>query len=135
MSSTQLDDGRVGSRIENYSGFWQKDLRKEDQVDSDIRLKNYTEVVNGVARYSLSRAVSSAHPHPLPCPIQATTTARRSSMSTVGPSRSTSRASTRARHSPRPSLATNTILLRRCPSAVGCVFSTLAVVLVALQER
>ena len=75
MSSTQLDDGRVGSRIENYSGFWQKDLRKEDQVDSDIRLKNYTEVVNGVARYSLSRAVSSAHRHPLPRPIQATTTA------------------------------------------------------------
>ncbi|KAI0295758.1 delta-sterol C-methyltransferase, partial [Russula brevipes] len=31
MSSTQLDDGRVGSRIENYSGFWQKDINKEAQ--------------------------------------------------------------------------------------------------------
>jgi len=57
MSPTQLDDGRVGSRIENYPGFWQKDIRKEAQVDSDIRVENYTEVVNGVARYSLLRAV------------------------------------------------------------------------------
>lgn len=47
MSSAQLDDGRVGSRIENYSGFWQKDTSKEAQVDSDTRVENYTEVVNG----------------------------------------------------------------------------------------
>jgi hypothetical protein len=50
MSSTQLDDGRVGSRIENYSGFWQKDINKEAQVDSDTRVENYTDVVNGAAR-------------------------------------------------------------------------------------
>ena len=49
MSSTSLDDGRVGSRIENYSGFWQKDTSKEAQVDSDTRVENYTDVVNGAA--------------------------------------------------------------------------------------
>jgi len=47
MSAPKLDDGRVGSRIENYSDFWQKDTAKEDQVDSDNRLENYTDVVNG----------------------------------------------------------------------------------------
>ena len=44
MSSS---DGRVGSRIENYSSFWQKDTSKEAQVDSDTRVENYTDVVNG----------------------------------------------------------------------------------------
>jgi sterol 24-C-methyltransferase len=48
MSAPKLDDGRVGSRIENYSDFWQKDTAKEAQVDSDNRLENYTDVVNGV---------------------------------------------------------------------------------------
>jgi len=47
MSAPKLDDGRVGSRIENYSDFWQKDTAKEAQVDSDNRLENYTDVVNG----------------------------------------------------------------------------------------
>jgi len=47
MSSSGLDDGRVGSRIKNYSGFWQKDTSKEAQVDSDTRVENYTDVVNG----------------------------------------------------------------------------------------
>lgn len=46
MASTQ-DDGRVGSRIENYAGFWQKDIKKEAKVDSDVRLENYTDVING----------------------------------------------------------------------------------------
>jgi sterol 24-C-methyltransferase len=41
------DDGRVGSRIENYAGFWQKDIKKEAKVDSDVRVENYTDVVNG----------------------------------------------------------------------------------------
>jgi sterol 24-C-methyltransferase len=45
MSST--GDGRVGSRIESYSGFWQKDANKEAQADSDTRVENYTDVVNG----------------------------------------------------------------------------------------
>jgi sterol 24-C-methyltransferase len=56
MSSTQLDDGRVGSRIENYSGFWKKDLNKEDQVDSDTRVENYTDVVNGTPRWHFACA-------------------------------------------------------------------------------
>jgi sterol 24-C-methyltransferase len=56
MSSTQLNDGRVGSRIENYSGFWKKDLNKEDQVDSDTRVENYTDVVNGTARWRFACA-------------------------------------------------------------------------------
>lgn len=47
MSQTQHEDGRVGSRIENYADFWQKDARKEAQVDSDIRVESYTDVVNG----------------------------------------------------------------------------------------
>jgi sterol 24-C-methyltransferase len=50
MSSTKLDDGRVDSRFENYSGFWQKDLTKEAQVDSDNRIDNYTDIVNGALR-------------------------------------------------------------------------------------
>lgn len=58
MSSAHLDDGRVGSRIENYSGFWQKDISKEAQVDSDTRVENYTDVVNGAAR-STSHVVAS----------------------------------------------------------------------------
>jgi sterol 24-C-methyltransferase len=64
MSPTQLDDGRVGSRIENYPGFWQKDIRKEAQVDSDIRVENYTEVVNGVCGllFTFARRVMDSSP-------------------------------------------------------------------------
>jgi sterol 24-C-methyltransferase len=65
MSSTQLNDGRVGSRIENYSDFWQKDIRKEAQVDSDIRLENYTDVVNGPASVCLARRVTELILFPL----------------------------------------------------------------------
>jgi len=59
MSQTQHKDGRVGSRIENYSDFWQKDARKEAQVDSDIRVESYTDVVNGAARRSLCTPCTS----------------------------------------------------------------------------
>lgn len=47
MAQTKMDDGRVGSRIENYAGFWQKDIKEEAQADSDVRVENYTDVVNG----------------------------------------------------------------------------------------
>lgn len=47
MSSQQDYDGRVVDRMENYSKFWQKDLNKEEDVDNQNRLENYTEVVNG----------------------------------------------------------------------------------------
>jgi len=59
MSSTGLDDGRVGSRIENYSGFWQKDTSKEAQVDSDTRVENYTDVVNGAVHSMLHTRLAS----------------------------------------------------------------------------
>ena len=51
MSSTgvQLNDGRVGSRIENYNNFWHKDPSNEKEVDNDNRLNSYTEVVNGMS--------------------------------------------------------------------------------------
>ncbi|OBZ67859.1 Sterol 24-C-methyltransferase erg6 [Grifola frondosa] len=45
-SSAQAD-GRVGKRIENYTGFWQKDLNKEGKADTDNRVENYTDVING----------------------------------------------------------------------------------------
>ena len=59
MAPTQ-DDGRVGSRIENYAGFWQKDINKEAKADSDVRLENYTEVINGT---TCPRHLSFIVPH------------------------------------------------------------------------
>ena len=47
MPSAQPNDGRVDSRIGSYSGFWQKDLTKEASVNSENRIENYTDVVNG----------------------------------------------------------------------------------------
>jgi hypothetical protein len=73
MSQNQLDDGRVGPRIENYTGFWQKDVRKEAQVDSDVRLENYTEVVNGASRRALRAPCHPGSSPPL-LSVQATTT-------------------------------------------------------------
>ncbi|KAF8579510.1 hypothetical protein K439DRAFT_1394570 [Ramaria rubella] len=46
MSNTK-SDGRVESRIQNYTGFWQKDTLKNSQVDEEVRVENYTEVING----------------------------------------------------------------------------------------
>lgn len=40
-------DGRVDSRIQNYTGFWQKDTQQDSKVDTDTRVENYTEVING----------------------------------------------------------------------------------------
>lgn len=49
MSSTgvQLNDGRVESRVENYTKFWKTDPTKEEEADNSKRLDSYTEVVNG----------------------------------------------------------------------------------------
>jgi hypothetical protein len=49
MSSTgvQMNDGRVESRVENYTKFWKTDPTKEDEADNSKRLDSYTEVVNG----------------------------------------------------------------------------------------
>jgi len=56
MSSTgvQLNDGRVESRVENYTKFWKKDPTKEVDADNSKRLDSYTDVVNG-EQYALLR--------------------------------------------------------------------------------
>lgn len=46
-ASTPNGDGRVNSRIENYTEFWQKDMHKEEKADTDNRVDSYTDVVNG----------------------------------------------------------------------------------------
>jgi len=46
-ASVQNGDGRIDSRIENYTGFWQKETSKEGKVDTDNRVENYTDVING----------------------------------------------------------------------------------------
>ncbi|KAF8518082.1 delta-sterol C-methyltransferase [Gautieria morchelliformis] len=44
---TATPDGRVDSRIQNYTGFWQKDTQLDSPVDKDTRVENYKEVING----------------------------------------------------------------------------------------
>jgi sterol 24-C-methyltransferase len=44
---TTKTDGRVDSRIQNYTGFWQKDTQLDSPVDTDTRVENYKEVING----------------------------------------------------------------------------------------
>lgn len=54
-------EGRIHSRIENYSNFWQKDRSKEEEADNDNRLGSYANVVNGrqpiVAPFAMSSFV------------------------------------------------------------------------------
>ncbi|KAG6805063.1 Delta(24)-sterol C-methyltransferase, partial [Arthromyces matolae] len=45
--SAPSSDGRVGNRIENYTAFWKKDLKREDEDGTEKRLDSYTDVVNG----------------------------------------------------------------------------------------
>jgi len=40
-------DGRVGSRIEAYTKFWQQDPNTEKEADTKNRLDSYTDVING----------------------------------------------------------------------------------------
>ncbi len=47
VNGQNLPDGRVNDRIENYTKFWQKDMGKEANVDTENRLDSYTDVVNG----------------------------------------------------------------------------------------
>ena len=42
-----MSDGRVESRVENYTKFWKTDPTKEEEGDNTKRLDSYTEVVNG----------------------------------------------------------------------------------------
>ena len=41
------EDGRQKNRMEAYTKFWQDDMNKEKDVDTNNRLSSYTEVVNG----------------------------------------------------------------------------------------
>ena len=43
-------DGRQKNRMEAYTKFWQDDLNKEKEVDTENRLSSYTDVVNGTSR-------------------------------------------------------------------------------------
>ncbi|KJA25493.1 hypothetical protein HYPSUDRAFT_37472 [Hypholoma sublateritium FD-334 SS-4] len=45
--STPRSDGRVESRVENYTKFWKKDTAQEGATDNEHRLEAYTDVVNG----------------------------------------------------------------------------------------
>ncbi|OCH86498.1 hypothetical protein OBBRIDRAFT_797119 [Obba rivulosa] len=45
--SSATADGRVGSRIQNYTKFWQKDAAQDGKADTDNRVDSYTDVVNG----------------------------------------------------------------------------------------
>lgn len=47
--SPQLEDGRVGSRIEAYTKFWQQDPNTEKDTDTQNRLSSYADVINGEA--------------------------------------------------------------------------------------
>ena len=47
MPADTLADGRQGGRIENYTKFWKNDLKREGERETEQRLDNYTEVVNG----------------------------------------------------------------------------------------
>ncbi|KAH7103525.1 S-adenosyl-L-methionine-dependent methyltransferase [Auriculariales sp. MPI-PUGE-AT-0066] len=40
-------DGRVGSRIANYAGFWDASAAKDGVEHTENRLTNYTDVING----------------------------------------------------------------------------------------
>lgn len=44
-------DGRQTQRIENYTKFWQKDLSKEKDGDTQGRLESYVDVINGTLIY------------------------------------------------------------------------------------
>ena len=57
-------DARVGQRIENYTNFWQKDMAKEEDVDTENRVDSYTDVVNGECDFSPSRFPFLIFSHP-----------------------------------------------------------------------
>ena len=58
--NTVYADGRQGKRIENYAAFWQKDLSKEQGQDTENRLANYTDVINGECLSSSWRRLECA---------------------------------------------------------------------------
>lgn len=57
--SSQLKDGRIGSRIEAYSKFWHQDPNSEQEVDTQNRLSSYTDVINGESPEKYFRTFSN----------------------------------------------------------------------------
>ncbi|OCH85645.1 hypothetical protein OBBRIDRAFT_838789 [Obba rivulosa] len=47
MTAPETGDGRVGSRIQNYTTYWQNDGEQDDKTGTENRVENYTDVVNG----------------------------------------------------------------------------------------
>lgn len=86
-------DGRVNSRIENYTAFFEKDSANDNAEQKENRLKNYTDVVNGMCLSKLIYIGADSN-DPI---IQDITMVRPSCMSMVGPSLSISRGFTRAK--------------------------------------
>ena len=71
MSPTAVEpreDGRQDKRVDGYTKFWQKDIGNEARVDTDNRLDNYTDVVNGAFKYNktIDFFFSDAQAHPTP---------------------------------------------------------------------
>jgi sterol 24-C-methyltransferase len=46
-TATANADGRVHTRIANYTGFWEKEAAVDGEEHTVNRLDNYTDVVNG----------------------------------------------------------------------------------------
>lgn len=42
-----LDDGRVKSRVANYTAFWDKDSAQDGDEHKANRVENYKDVING----------------------------------------------------------------------------------------
>ena len=42
------EDGRVTDRIVNYGNFWEKDATQETDSQTENRVSNYTDVINGM---------------------------------------------------------------------------------------
>jgi sterol 24-C-methyltransferase len=63
--SPQLQDGRVGSRIEAYTKFWQKDPNSEKGVDTENRLSSYADVINGEPAKNCFVLFATVKPHHL----------------------------------------------------------------------
>ena len=46
-----LVDGRVDEQVENYTKFWQSDLKRESEAEVEHRIDDYTNIVNGKSTY------------------------------------------------------------------------------------
>ena|ERR1700761_5569656 len=77
-ATAPIQDGRIQSRVENYTGFWEKDSANDTEVQRANRLDQYTDVINGSSSPSsiIDTLVEGA--------IQGTMTALLSSTSMAG---------------------------------------------------